>query len=109
MPKEITKTHPALSASNKARQVQKKLNKQTLHYFLNLSVTAELERADFNNWNCFVPLPISWIYKQKVERSKTIATRKKKDNETQGHYKTFKEEDKQEQNRKPNPRKRKTK
>ena len=62
----------------------KKINKQTLHYFLKLSVTAELERADFNNWNSSVPLFISWIYKQKVERSKTIATGKKKDNETKG-------------------------
>ena len=80
-----------------------------LHYFLKLSVTAELERADFNSWNSSVPLFISWIYKQKVERSKTIATGKKKDRETQGHQKTFTEEDKQEQNRKPNPLKRKTK
>ena len=80
-----------------------------LHYFLKLSVTAELERADFNSWNSSVPLFIFWIYKQKVERSKTIATGKKKDRETQGHQKTFTEEDKQEQNRKPNSRKRKTK
>ena len=87
----------------------KKINKQTLHYFLKLSVTAELERADFNNWNSFVPLFISWIYNQKVERSKTIETGKKKDHETKGHQKTFTEEDKQEQNRKPNPLKRKTK
>ena len=60
------------------------MNKQTLHYFLKLSVTAELERADFNNWNSSVLLFISWIYKQKVERSKTIVTGKKKDRETQG-------------------------
>ena len=47
-------------------------------------MTAELKRADFKNWSSSVPSFISWIYKSKVERSKTIATRKKKDNENLG-------------------------
>ena len=72
---QITIAYRALSSSNKARQVQQKsLNKQTLYYFLKLSVTAELKRAELELYWSII---FSWINKSKTRAPKIAATRKK--------------------------------
>ena len=70
---------------------KKNLNKQTLHYFLKLSVAAELKRTELE---LFCTIVFSWIYISKTRALIELTATRKKNEETQRRYKTFTEKTK---------------
>ena len=76
---EMTKTLQAIKL-DKYDWKKKSLNKQTLHYFLKLSVAAELKRTELE---LFCTIVFSWIYTSKTRALIELTATRKKNEETQ--------------------------
>ena len=77
---EMTKTLQAIKLDKYDWKKKKSLNKQTLHYFLKLSVAAELKRTELE---LFCTIVFSWIYTSKTRALIELTATRKKNEETQ--------------------------